>query len=583
PGFDDTRDFDNDGIPDGCDDSPTCTSCTPDGEDKIRICHFYMSGNTATIRGTCGQLGKYFDGIGDFVDDRDHCGPCTCADAGDVDSDGDGICDKQDPCPEDPNDSDNDGVCDSQDVCPGSDDSMDSDDDGIPDGCDEMEYCTPDYNTTWEWISTIALDGISYSNGQSSSLELYNTSTYELEKGISHSILITPEYIDDIKELSTNVYIDINGDGDFDDNGELLYEGRSLDPTNVALDIEDWNAGTYRMRVVMHYGRIHNACQENIEGEIEDLLITVIEVQACAQVSESFDYGIETILEEASGGSGWTGNWNIEKEDASSQVSILNGSLSAGAGNKIGVLNAAGTTVHITREFNANLSGSSTLSFSILLERVSGRGAMDMSLGDLSFGVSSEGSFYLEDQTLGEIAANETTEIFLQINVDQAGAEEVHMWINPDDSSDASAAAVTMKELGSKLESFSIEISAEDSFVPSVHYIDEIQIGCDDNFEKKRSSSKRSYLKKEVTTPQLGMASEMTVWPNPILGGQATVMLSGNKAVYKYQVSAINGKVISQGYMLSGLNRLPVESLDSAIYILSVETESGLLTKRLIF
>ena len=581
PGFDDTRDFDNDGIPDGCDDSPACTSCTPDGEDKIRICHFYMSGNTATIRGACEQLEKYFDGIGNFVDDRDHCGPCTCADAGDVDSDGDGICDKLDPCPNDPNDSDNDGVCDSQDVCPGSDDALDSDGDGIPDGCDEIEYCTPAYNTTWEWISSLELDGVSYSNGQSTSLELYDVTGQHLEKGMTHTLLITPEYIDDIAELSTHVYIDINGDGDFDDGGELLYEGRSLDPTNVALDIEDWDVGTYRMRVILHYGRIHNACQEGVEGEIEDLLIKVIGVQACAQVLEPFDYGIETLLEEAAGVSGWKGNWNIEKEDASSQVSILNSSLADGSGNKIGILNAAGTTVHMTREFNANLTGSTSLSFSILLERVSGSGSVDIHLGDLAFGVSSDGSFYLEDQSMGQLSLNEATEIYVQINLNQDGTDEVTMRINPDDSAEVGASAT--KELGSRIETLDISISSEDSFVPSIHYIDEIQIGCDTNFEKKGSSGKRSLLKRSFESPQIAVIeSELSVWPNPIMGSQTNVLLKGNKATYTYQLSSVSGVVVVRGQMLPGLNRLQFQNLESGVYYITVDTESGILSKKLI-
>ncbi|MCG8405757.1 MAG: hypothetical protein MI923_11215, partial [Phycisphaerales bacterium] len=53
------------------------------------------------------------------------------------DSDGDGVCDDTDPCPQDnPDDSDGDSVCDSVDVCPGFDDRADADGDGVPDGCD---------------------------------------------------------------------------------------------------------------------------------------------------------------------------------------------------------------------------------------------------------------------------------------------------------------------------------------------------------------------------------------------------------------------------------------------------------------
>ena len=62
------------------------------------------------------------------------CIPCSPIDP---DSDGDGVCDSNDPCPNSPtNDSDYDGVCDDIDICVGFDDNLDTDGDGIPNGCD---------------------------------------------------------------------------------------------------------------------------------------------------------------------------------------------------------------------------------------------------------------------------------------------------------------------------------------------------------------------------------------------------------------------------------------------------------------
>lgn len=62
------------------------------------------------------------------------CNPCEITDP---DSDGDGICDANDPCPNSvTNDYDNDGVCDDIDICLGFDDGLDSDGDGVPNGCD---------------------------------------------------------------------------------------------------------------------------------------------------------------------------------------------------------------------------------------------------------------------------------------------------------------------------------------------------------------------------------------------------------------------------------------------------------------
>ncbi len=62
------------------------------------------------------------------------CQPCMPSDP---DTDGDGVCDANDPCPNSPNDDyDNDGICDDLDICLGFDDNYDTDSDGMPNGCD---------------------------------------------------------------------------------------------------------------------------------------------------------------------------------------------------------------------------------------------------------------------------------------------------------------------------------------------------------------------------------------------------------------------------------------------------------------
>ena len=99
------------------------------------------------------------DCTGELVCLSGECLPTALADC--PDSDGDGICDDFDacpngddnsdldadgnpddcdPCPFDyPNDSDGDGVCESSDKCLAGDDNLDSDGDGVADACDTCE------------------------------------------------------------------------------------------------------------------------------------------------------------------------------------------------------------------------------------------------------------------------------------------------------------------------------------------------------------------------------------------------------------------------------------------------------------
>lgn len=80
------------------------------------------------------------DTDGDGVPDEDD----ICPNGDDnVDSDLDFVPDFCDPCPLDPNnDADGDGVCGDADICPGGDDLLDSDFDGTPDACD---VCPSDF------------------------------------------------------------------------------------------------------------------------------------------------------------------------------------------------------------------------------------------------------------------------------------------------------------------------------------------------------------------------------------------------------------------------------------------------------
>jgi len=195
-GYDDTRDWDKDGTPDGCDPDPACTDCTPDENGLVTICWIpFNQDNMKSVKGDCEYIQNFFAKEG-RLKGKSQCGPCTCAMIGDKDSDGDGVCDRKDECPMNPelsktttcgcelltdpcdddgdgikdyddncpnipnapcttddqydemcncigteSDSDNDGVCDALDKCQGFSDSYDADSDGIPDGCDVQEKC----------------------------------------------------------------------------------------------------------------------------------------------------------------------------------------------------------------------------------------------------------------------------------------------------------------------------------------------------------------------------------------------------------------------------------------------------------
>ena len=159
-GYDDNRDWDSDGTPDGCDADPACSDCEVDDNGKVTICWIpFIEDNMKTVVAECDYLEKFFDEEGRMVG-RSECGPCECSMIGDVDTDGDGVCDRKDECPANPQlsqmtecgcelvtdecDDDNDGVRDTEDNCPltPNSDQADADEDGIGDVCDEYDCKT---------------------------------------------------------------------------------------------------------------------------------------------------------------------------------------------------------------------------------------------------------------------------------------------------------------------------------------------------------------------------------------------------------------------------------------------------------
>jgi len=514
PGKNDNDDFDNDGVPDACDDDAACSTCETDDRGRLRMCHVYPNGTASTFRGTCEQVSRFFTSEGDFVSSKDHCGPCVCADSGDVDTDGDGICDKQDPCPNDASDSDGDGVCDSKDVCPGSDDNSDADADGIPDGCDDIEYCVPAYDNTMEWISAIQVNDKLYDNRQSSSLTLHDDAV-QLEKGNEHTLTITPEIIDNVCEVSMAVYIDRNGDGDFDDRNEEISSIRSLSEIQILMTVDNYEVGIYRMRVILHYGRITSACQESIDGEVEDMLLEVIAQQPCTEVSEDFSYDANQELVSLSRGEGWIGAWDVSAS-ASDQVVVLANSLNeSDDNNKIGILNNGASTINLSREIEVDLGGSEQLYYSMYVQRLSGDGSMVVSLGGVQFGINVDGQLYLNEEIGVALSMDQVYNLKLAVSVNPNGEEDLVLVVSSASGEESLSSA---GEIGDVINSLSITTTSTNSFLPLAHYVDDIRLGCEvEDAVAEIGRSKKRNLKKVVLS---NTTLSIDLWPNPTIDAE---------------------------------------------------------------
>lgn len=261
PGGDDLKDKNKNGMADDCENRspPTCAECPTDDEGKITMCWIPTHpANFHTVKASCEWLAHFFDEKGQLKG-KSVCGPCSCELIGEKDSDGDGKCDSKDGCPYDPYRT-KPGPCGCED-CPSP-------------ACDDP--CQVQGDSEYEWIDKISLNALENQTGNDGGYGDYTNLILELGQGDSLSVWIFPDFLQEPCRLDVKGYIDWNGDCDFDDPGELVVDNQTSAENGADIAVpEDAKAGDLTVRLMIHNGRLKSACQECIDGEVEDYTLRV--------------------------------------------------------------------------------------------------------------------------------------------------------------------------------------------------------------------------------------------------------------------------------------------------------------------
>ena len=142
----------------------------------------------------------------------------------------------------------------------------------------EKVYCNSHGNAAAEWINTIQL-GIpigSTSTGTIGYKDMSSAYTFPVTAGTNENIYLIPGFSSTEYEEYWNVWIDYNGDLDFDDEGELvisstatqgMYSGSFHIPSGLNL--------ITRMRVSMKRGSSPNPCEVFSNGEVKDYQLEI--------------------------------------------------------------------------------------------------------------------------------------------------------------------------------------------------------------------------------------------------------------------------------------------------------------------
>ncbi len=221
PGFDDTIDINGNGIPDGCENCTVGMSCD-DGDNCT---------DNDTIDANCNCAGTY------------------------IDSDGDGICDTDDACPNDNSNS-----------------------------CIATPLCASNgANTQYEHIAAITIGTMTNDSGNDLGYGDYTSTFIQSSQGDNLPVTLVPGFSNGSYLEYWNIWADFNKDGELNNAEELLFSGSSQSSINGQVTIPTTIAtGDYTMRVSMQYNQSSVSCGTLQYGEVEDYTLTVNNAGSCS-------------------------------------------------------------------------------------------------------------------------------------------------------------------------------------------------------------------------------------------------------------------------------------------------------------
>lgn len=138
-------------------------------------------------------------------------------------------------------------------------------------------YCASSgNNTNYEYIKKVVLEDISNNSGNNGGYADYTSLSTDLAPGATYAINLTPGFPGSAYTENWRVWIDYNGDLDWDDIGEKVGQGAGSSVMNFTFTVPSNAAsGTTRMRVSMKYGSYPSTCGSFTYGEVEDYSIVI--------------------------------------------------------------------------------------------------------------------------------------------------------------------------------------------------------------------------------------------------------------------------------------------------------------------
>lgn len=150
-----------------------------------------------------------------------------------------------------------------------------------------VTYCTSSgSNYSYEWISKVVIGSMTNSSSAAGYTD-FTSVTCSLAAGTGYSITLTPGFASTTYSEYWKIFVDLNGDGDFADTGETVFDAGATSKTAVTGTLtipSGTTAITTRMRVSMKYNGSQTSCEAFSYGEVEDYTVVISAGTADTQV-----------------------------------------------------------------------------------------------------------------------------------------------------------------------------------------------------------------------------------------------------------------------------------------------------------
>lgn len=140
-------------------------------------------------------------------------------------------------------------------------------------------YCASKGNSVAdEYIGRVQLGTINNASTGGTGYTDFTSISTNLSKGTAYTITVTPTWTGTSYAEGIAVWIDYNGDSDFDDAGELVWSraASTATPASGSFTIPATaTTGATRMRVSLKYNALPTACEAFSYGEVEDYTVNI--------------------------------------------------------------------------------------------------------------------------------------------------------------------------------------------------------------------------------------------------------------------------------------------------------------------